>query len=237
MPNRRSCAPRELESLTAALRRAGRSVDGLPIARRALAIDEKVFGPEHPNTAGDHMNIGAVLEDMQKDDEARVEIERSLAIWDKTLPPNHTNLGLAHNALGAVLLQLDRFAEAEVHLRRALAIFEAALGPDHLNCMGVHDNLGNALHALHRDSDAVEEHRRVFAIIDRAHLAVSPTDRAVFVLHLADALAGAGRIAEARPDLEQVLAHPEQIADPEVRAALARHLAHAKATKTIARAR
>ena len=34
--------------------------------RRALAIDERSFGPEHPNVARDLNNLGAVLQESNR---------------------------------------------------------------------------------------------------------------------------------------------------------------------------
>jgi tetratricopeptide (TPR) repeat protein len=47
---------------------------------RALEIDEKVLGPDHPNVAMHIGNLGRVLRDQGDLDEARENFERTLCI-------------------------------------------------------------------------------------------------------------------------------------------------------------
>ena len=42
----------------------GKLEEALPLYDRALAIDEKVLGPDHPDVAGDLNNKAMLLEDM-----------------------------------------------------------------------------------------------------------------------------------------------------------------------------
>ena len=42
----------------------GKLEEALPLYDRALAIDEKVLGPDHPDVAGDLNNKAALLSDM-----------------------------------------------------------------------------------------------------------------------------------------------------------------------------
>ena len=48
----------------------------------ALVIDEKAFGPDHPNVARDANNLGLVLKDLGDLDGARKALERALAIGE-----------------------------------------------------------------------------------------------------------------------------------------------------------
>ena len=58
-------------------------------ARRALAIDEKVYGPEHPDVARDANNIGQILK-AQGDLEGALEwIERAVRILESTYGSDH----------------------------------------------------------------------------------------------------------------------------------------------------
>jgi tetratricopeptide (TPR) repeat protein len=60
-----------------------------PLYRRALAIDEKALGPDHPHVAIDLNNLAAFLQ--AKGDYAAAEplYRRALAIDEKALGPNH----------------------------------------------------------------------------------------------------------------------------------------------------
>ena len=65
----------------------------LPAARpyyeRALAVRERVLGPEHPDTAAGLNNLGALLVELGRVDEGRPFLERALAIYTARLGPDH----------------------------------------------------------------------------------------------------------------------------------------------------
>ncbi len=56
---------------------------------RALAIDEKSFGPDHPDVATVVNNLGSVLQDLGDLAGARAAFERALAIDEKSFGPDH----------------------------------------------------------------------------------------------------------------------------------------------------
>lgn len=56
---------------------------------RALAIRERVLGPEHPDTAESLNNIGIVLQEQGDLAGARLYFERALTILEAKLDPNH----------------------------------------------------------------------------------------------------------------------------------------------------
>jgi Tfp pilus assembly protein PilF len=66
---------------------------------RALAIDEKIFGPDHPRIAGDVGNLGTVLYDQDNLAGARAAFERALRVLEKFLPPDHPKIKLARENL------------------------------------------------------------------------------------------------------------------------------------------
>ena len=76
---------------------------------RALAIDERAFGPEHPNVARDVNNLGLVLKDLGELSGARAAYERALRIFEKFLPPEHPSIRTVRGNLES----LDRAARGE----------------------------------------------------------------------------------------------------------------------------
>ncbi len=60
---------------------------------RALAINEKVLGDEHPDTARSLNNLGALLDTEGDYAGARGYFERALAIDEKVLGEEHPDLG------------------------------------------------------------------------------------------------------------------------------------------------
>jgi hypothetical protein len=57
--------------------------------QRTIAIEEKVYGPDHPNLAIRYRNLGGIEEADGNIDQARVLIERAHAIFLHRLGPEH----------------------------------------------------------------------------------------------------------------------------------------------------
>ena len=63
--------------------------------RRALAIDEKSFGPEHPDVATDLNNLAQLLQATNRLAEAEPLMRRALEIDEKSYGPEHPNVASA----------------------------------------------------------------------------------------------------------------------------------------------
>jgi tetratricopeptide (TPR) repeat protein len=110
---------------------------------RALAIDQAVYGPDHPNVAIDVNNLGSVLKALGDLAGARAAFERALAIDQAVYGPDHPNVATDVNNLGGVLQALGDLAGARVAFERALAIFERFLPPEHPHIRIVRGHLAN----------------------------------------------------------------------------------------------
>jgi len=94
-----------------------------PLFRRALAIYEKVLGPEHPHTATFLNNLAMLYNNMRTYDKAEPLYRRSLAIYEKALGREHPDTALALNNLAV-------FYAAQGRKGEALALMEQAQGID-----------------------------------------------------------------------------------------------------------
>jgi tetratricopeptide (TPR) repeat protein len=63
------------------LKATNRLDEAEPLMRRALAIDEKSFGPDHPNVAIHLNNLAALLKATNRLDEAEPLMRRHVAIF------------------------------------------------------------------------------------------------------------------------------------------------------------
>jgi tetratricopeptide (TPR) repeat protein len=63
-----------------------------PLFERALAIHEKVRGPEHPDTATSLNDLALLLKNQGDLAAARPLVERALAIREKALGPEHPHV-------------------------------------------------------------------------------------------------------------------------------------------------
>jgi tetratricopeptide (TPR) repeat protein len=91
-----------------------------PLYERALAIRQKLRGPEHPDTAGSLNNLAELLRDQGDLAGARPLHERALAIREKVLGPEHPDTADSLNNLAAMLTDQGYLAGARPHYERAL---------------------------------------------------------------------------------------------------------------------
>jgi tetratricopeptide (TPR) repeat protein len=113
----------------------------LEYAKRALAIDEVVFGPEHPNVARDLNNIGQILK-AQGDLVGALEYaKRALAIDEVVFGPEHPKVAIRLNNIGTILYAQGDLVGALDYSQRSLKIFRSVYGPDHSYSKSVSQNL------------------------------------------------------------------------------------------------
>lgn len=97
---------------------------------RALEIRRGAYGEQHSAVGMSHDDMGVVLDELERDDEAVRSFEQALAIREKTLTKDHPDIAATMVRLAKVHEQHDRRAEAAALFERALAIRTSALGAD-----------------------------------------------------------------------------------------------------------
>jgi tetratricopeptide (TPR) repeat protein len=115
---------------------------------RALAINEKVYGPLHPEVAVSLGGLGNVLGCLGDLDGASVALWRALAISERAYGPDHPNVATDLENLGVLLQELGDLPASRDALERALVIDEKAYGPDHSEVATDAANLGMLLKDL-----------------------------------------------------------------------------------------
>ena len=76
--------------------------------RRALAIDEASFGPEHPNVASDLNNLAQLLQATNRLAEAEPLMRRALAILIESLGAEHPHSCTVRDNTIGLLRKLGR---------------------------------------------------------------------------------------------------------------------------------
>ncbi len=94
-----------------------------PLLRRALAVDEASYGPDHPTVARDLNNLAQLLRDTNRLGEAEPLMRRALAIDEASYGPDHPDVARNLNNLAQLLKATNRLGEAEPLSRRHLEIF------------------------------------------------------------------------------------------------------------------
>ena len=120
--------------------------------RRALAIDEQSYGPEHPNVAIRLNNLAQLLQATNRLSEAEPLMRQALAIDEQSYGPEHPNVARDLNNLALLLEATNRLSEAEPLSWRSVSIFLGfgkATGHEHpymqavlLNYIGILTQMG-----------------------------------------------------------------------------------------------
>jgi tetratricopeptide (TPR) repeat protein len=178
-----------------------------PLYERALAIREKVLGPEHPDTAASLNILARLLQYKGNLAGARPLLDRALMIREKVLGPEHPDTALTLDNLASVLKDQGNLEQSHLRLKRALAIREKVLGPDHIDTASSLSNFGD----LTRDPLLLE---RALAIREK-ELRPNHFDTASTLNKLASVLKDQGNLARARSLCQRALAAYEQEVGPE----------------------
>jgi tetratricopeptide (TPR) repeat protein len=115
------------------------------IYRRALAIFDRTFGPEHYEVAANLHNLAAVLCVRGDLDQAEQLYRRALAIKENLLGAGSPDAALTLNNLGALLNRTGRPEEAAGLLGRAVTVLQHQVAPDHPHLALARANLESAL--------------------------------------------------------------------------------------------
>ncbi len=173
--------------------------------RRALAIDEASYGPDHPDVARGLNNLAELLLATNRFAEAEPLLRRALAIDEASYGPAHPTVARDLNNLALLLQDTNRLAEAEPLFRRALAIFEASCGPEDPDVAIYLNNLAELLRTTNRLAEAEPLFRRALAIDEALYGPDHPTV-AKDLNNLALLLQDTNRLAEAGPLFRRALA-------------------------------
>jgi Tfp pilus assembly protein PilF len=65
----------------------GDRVSAASLYKRAISIDESVYGPENPEVAGDLVNYGTLLKESGQPRAAEPILRRALGIYEKAFGP------------------------------------------------------------------------------------------------------------------------------------------------------
>jgi tetratricopeptide (TPR) repeat protein len=185
-----------------------------PLCQRALAIDEKVFGSEHPDVATNLNNLAELYRKMGAYAQAESLLQRALAIREKTLGPEHLEVATSLNSLAVLYTDRGEYAKAEPLYQRALAIEEEALGPEHPEVATTLNNLAGLYDSLGEYKKAEPLYQQALAIREKA-LGSEHLEVATSLNNLAGLYDSLGEYKKAEPLYQQALAIREKALGPE----------------------
>src|SRR5438445_9265383 len=117
---------RRLNQEAATLYSSGKLVEAIPLVQRALAIQEKALGPEHPDVAASLDGLAGLDRAQGNYREAERLYRRELAIREKALGPEHPAVARSLNDLAELYRAQGTCAEGEPLDRRDLGGGEEA---------------------------------------------------------------------------------------------------------------
>jgi tetratricopeptide (TPR) repeat protein len=185
-----------------------------PLMRRALTIEEKTLGADHPNVAVRLSNLASILTNISRPAEAEPLLRRALGIQEKRFGLEDPRIAIYLNNLAELLRKADRPAEAEPLYRRALGILKKGSEQDRPILATCLNNLALVLTAPNQQAEAEQLYRQALEIDEQyfgsGHPAVA-TDLGNF----ASLLQATDRAAEAEPLLKRVLEIHEKTFGPQ----------------------
>ncbi|MBN1211965.1 MAG: tetratricopeptide repeat protein [candidate division Zixibacteria bacterium] len=205
-----------LDQLVQTLWRQGKSreVESEEFAKRAVAIKEKSFGPEYQTLPLSLNNLGIIIYDQGRYEDAESLHKRALAIDEKTYGLDHQNVAIDLSNLAFLFHSLGRFDEAVQMYSRILAIFEKTLGVDHQRVGIVANNLAVIYFDLGKYAESEECYKRALAIKEKA-LGPDHHQVAASLNNLANLYWVQGRYDEAEPLHLRALAIREKNLGPD----------------------
>jgi hypothetical protein len=111
-----------LNVLASALRANGCMGELELILRKAVSIDENVFGPDHPNVAINLNNLATFLIENKQTIEAESLLRRALTIFARSQEPNHLGVACSLGNLAGLLQADHQVSEAAALIRRCVVI-------------------------------------------------------------------------------------------------------------------
>jgi len=203
-----------LNNLAQLLQDTNRLTEAEPLMHRALSIDEKSYGTEHPYVASDLNNLARLLQATNRLADAEPLMRRALAIAEKNYGQEHPDVAIILNNLAQLLQDTNRLADAEPLMRRALSIDEKSYGTENSNVARDIGNLARLLQRTNRLAEAEPLMRKALAIDEKSYGPEHP-NVARHLNNLAALMYSTNRFAEAEPLMRKVLAIDEKSYGPE----------------------
>jgi eukaryotic-like serine/threonine-protein kinase len=163
---------------------------------RALEIDRRVLGDDHPRIAERLANLAIVAQNLGDLKLAETLFQDAIRRYEQAYGDQHPDTGAARGNYGLLLWREGRLAEAEPLLRSALDVVLKLYGPDNYNVAYARVSFAILLHDQGKLGAAENEFRQALAVYTKA-LPADHQYRASALMHLARLLVDRGRPDEA----------------------------------------
>jgi serine/threonine protein kinase len=163
---------------------------------RALDVDRRVLGEDHPRVAMHLHNLAVVAQNTGDLQKAEALYRDAIRRKERAYGAQDAQTAAAKGNYGSLLQREGRLEEAEPLLRSALALTLAQYGPNHNYVGYARVSLAMLLHDEGNLKDAESEYRQALAVYDKS-LPPNHQWRAAALMHLARLLVDHGHPEEA----------------------------------------
>lgn len=184
--------------------------DAEKLYRRVIGINDKLFGPEHINSARCKNNLAQLLRSRGDYEGAEPLFRRTLEINEKVLGKEHPDTGGSINNLAGLLSNRGDYEGAEPLFQRAIEIFEKVFGREHSDTAASINNLAGLLYRKGDYDGAEPLYRRALEISEKV-LGREHPDTAVSINNLANLFQSKGNSEEAEPLFRRALEINEKV--------------------------
>jgi serine/threonine protein kinase/Tfp pilus assembly protein PilF len=172
--------------------------------QRALEVDQRVLGDEHPRVAMHLHNLAVVAQNMGDLKLAETLYHDAIRRKERAYGVGDPQTADAIENYGLLLQREGRLTEAEPLLRSALAMTLSRYGPGHYNVGYARVSLAMLLHDQGNLAEAESEFRQALAVYDKS-LPTNHQYRASALMHFARLLVDRGKPDEALGLSDQAL--------------------------------
>ena len=120
------------------------AAQAIVIGERLVADQERVLGPDHPDTLSSRNNLADAYRIAGRTGEAISLHEQTLAARERVLGPDHPDTLTSRHSLASAYADAGRTGEAISLYEQTLADQERVLGPDHPDTLLLRNNLASA---------------------------------------------------------------------------------------------
>jgi tetratricopeptide (TPR) repeat protein len=150
-----------------ALNRQQKYADAEKQFRELIIVEERVLGPDHPETLRSRRNLFVTLGNQGKHAAAEAGFRDLLRAEERVLGPEHPDtIGICNN-IGFALAQQQRFADAESQFRQVVGTEEKVLGPEHPATLSSRMALASILSQQEKYAEADAQCREVIALEEK----------------------------------------------------------------------
>ncbi|HUO10475.1 MAG TPA: tetratricopeptide repeat protein [Phycisphaerae bacterium] len=133
----------------------------LTTLQKSVALAEKVYGKDNPETAMASTNLAAAHHLLQQDDLALPEIQNALAITEKFMGKGSPDRAYELQVLGQIYQTQQKYKDAEAAYQEALTITKNCYGPTNIAVAASLDYLSSLYEAMGDEKKQAETKKQI----------------------------------------------------------------------------